>query len=68
MDENREVAVALEGAAVADYYAEVFDGDWSSDGTRELPVGVLVVAIGTAGGTVLALKRRLEFADNSRPQ
>jgi len=65
---NREVALAIEDEAVADYYAEVFDGDWSSDGTRELPVGVLVVAIGTAGGTVLALKRRLEFADNSRPQ
>ncbi len=51
---NREVALAIEDEAVADYYAEVFDGDWSSDGTRELPVGVVVVAIGTAGGTVLA--------------
>ena len=63
---NREVALAIEDAAVADYYAEVFDGDWTSDGTRELPVGVVVVAIGAAGGTVLALKRRLEFAENGR--
>jgi len=62
------VALAIEDEAVADYYAEVFNGDWSSDGTREIPVGVLVVTIGAAGGTVLALRRRLEFADNSRPQ
>ena len=65
---NREVALAIEDAAVADYYAEVFDGDWTSDGTRKLPVGVVVVAIGTAGGTVLALKRRLEFAEETGPQ
>lgn len=58
---NREVALAIEDEAVADYYAEVFDGDWRSDSTRELPVGVVVVAIGTAGGTALYLKRRLEF-------
>jgi len=60
---NREVALAIQDEAVANYYAEVFDGDWSSDGTRKLPVGVVVVAIGAAGGTVLALKRRLEFAE-----
>lgn len=58
---NREVALAIQDEAVADYYAEVFDGDWRSDGTREIPVGILVVTIGAAGGTVLALKRRLEF-------
>lgn len=65
---NREVALAIEDAAVADYYAGVFDGDWSSKGTRELPVGVVVVAIGAAGGTVLALKRRLEFVDQADRQ
>ena len=59
---NREVSLVIQDAAVADYYAEVFDGDWTGDGTRELPVGVVVVAIGAAGGTVVALKRRLEFA------
>ncbi|WP_253736242.1 phospholipase D-like domain-containing protein [Halohasta salina] len=66
LQNNREVALAIEDEAVADYYAEVFDGDWSSDGTRELPVGILVVTVGAAGGTVLALKRRLEFAANGR--
>ncbi|MFD1640974.1 phospholipase D-like domain-containing protein [Halohasta litorea] len=65
---NREVALAIQDEAVADYYAEVFDGDWSSDGTREIPVGILVVTIGAAGGTVLALKRRLEFADQPNRQ
>lgn len=63
VENNREVALAVEDQEVADYYAEVFDGDWSSDGSREIPVGIVVVAIGAAGGTVLALKRRLEFTD-----
>lgn len=63
VDNNREVALAIEDEAVADYYADVFDGDWSSDGTRELPVGILVASIGVAGGAVLYLNRRLTFAE-----
>lgn len=66
-EDNREVLVAVEDEAVADYYAEVFDGDWSGDHTREIPVGVLVVTTGIAGGTVLLLKRRLEFAAKTGP-
>jgi phosphatidylserine/phosphatidylglycerophosphate/cardiolipin synthase-like enzyme len=61
VDNNREVALAVEDSEVADYYAEVFDGDWSGGGTDDLPVGILVVAIGVTGGVVLVLKRRLEF-------
>jgi phosphatidylserine/phosphatidylglycerophosphate/cardiolipin synthase-like enzyme len=45
-EENREVVVALEGEAVADYYAAVFDDDWAADDDRPLPVGLL------AGGAV----------------
>ena len=63
---NREVAIAIEDEAVADYYAEVFVGDWdgdSADERDEIPVGVVVISVGIAGGAVLLLKRRLEFAD-----
>ncbi len=64
---NREVAVAIDDPAVADYYAEVFDGDWDGGETETdddaVPVGVVLVAVGAAAGTVLVLKRRLEFAE-----
>jgi phosphatidylserine/phosphatidylglycerophosphate/cardiolipin synthase-like enzyme len=63
VDNNREVALAIEDAEVADYYAAVFDGDWSGGGADDLPVGILVVAIGVAGGVVLVLNRRLTFAE-----
>jgi phosphatidylserine/phosphatidylglycerophosphate/cardiolipin synthase-like enzyme len=61
MTENREVAVALEGEAVAGYYARVFDSDWSaSDGQRDVPAGLLgVVAVAIAGAALFA--RRIEF-------
>jgi len=63
---NREVALAVDDPAVADYYAEVFDRDWEGGDTHddEIPVGVVVVSVGVAGGAVLLLKRRLEFADS----
>jgi len=61
---NREIAVAIEDETVADYYAEVFGGDWkaeSADDPEEIPVGVILISVGLAAGTVLLLKRRLEF-------
>jgi len=46
---NREVAVVLEGEAVAGYYAVVFDEDWRRSGerglARRLPVGLLVAVV-----------------------
>lgn len=62
---NREVAVAIEDDAVADYYAEVFEADWEGQSAdREIPVGVVVISVGIAGGAVLLLNRRLEFAEH----
>ena len=61
---NRELAVAIDDPAVADYYVDVFDGDWEShDANDDVPVGVVVVSVGTAAGAVLVLSRRLEFAE-----
>ncbi|QLD85066.1 phospholipase [Natronomonas halophila] len=57
--ENREVVVALEGEAVAAYYADVFEEDWSKpDATdRPLPAGLLgAVAVAGAGGLLVARK------------
>ncbi len=69
---NRELAVALEDPAVADYYTEVFDGDWEADEMQddddEIPVGVVLVSVAAAAGTVLVLKRRLEFAEAASQQ
>ncbi|MEF8806743.1 phospholipase D-like domain-containing protein [Natronomonas sp.] len=57
--ENREVVLALEGGAVATYYADVFRDDWSKTGTtdRPLPAGLLgAVAVAGAGGLLIARK------------
>lgn len=66
VENNREIAVAVEDAAIADYYADVFDGDWDGDSDEEqgLPVGIIVLSIGVAGGAVILLHRRLSFADD----
>ena len=60
MTENREVAVALEGEAVADYYAGVFDDDWSKSDRQKTPTGLLAVAAVALAGAVL-FGRRIEF-------
>lgn len=59
--ENREVLVALDGEAVAGYYADVFASDWSAGGTEpSLPVGLLGgVAVAVSGGLLVA--RKVEF-------
>jgi phosphatidylserine/phosphatidylglycerophosphate/cardiolipin synthase-like enzyme len=63
VENNREVVLVVEDETVADYYADVFEGDWSTEYTDEIPAGVLIVGIGVAGGAVLVLKRRLTFVD-----
>jgi phosphatidylserine/phosphatidylglycerophosphate/cardiolipin synthase-like enzyme len=58
--ENREVLVALEGEKAAAYYADVFESDWSADGERSLPAGLLGgVAVAVSGALLVA--RRIEF-------
>lgn len=60
LTENREVAVALEGEAVADYYAGVFSDDWSASNRRKTPAGLFgVAAVAIAGALLFA--RRIQF-------
>jgi len=71
-ENNRELAVAITDPAVADYYRQVFVGDWQAGSDTgwlggalpaELPAGLLVVAVGVSSGTILIAHRRLEFAE-----
>ena len=72
-ENNREVALAVTDDAVADYYREVFTGDWQAGGdsggssllpSGELPAGLVVVAVAVISGTALLAKRWLVFAEN----
>jgi phosphatidylserine/phosphatidylglycerophosphate/cardiolipin synthase-like enzyme len=63
---NREVVVALEGDAVANYYRESFAADWragrgGSLGGGDLPPAFAIGAVGAVAGAVLFVKRRLAF-------
>ncbi len=59
--ENREVAVALHGDAVADYYADGFDRDWQGGTSTPIP-SWLAAATAVAVLVLLALlARRIHF-------
>ncbi len=55
--ENREVAVALEGAAVAGYYASVFRSDWSGPDDRSVPTAVVGAAAVCVAAAALVARR-----------
>jgi len=61
---NREVLVALEGVAVADYYAEAFESDWSAGGggdeSRAIPTGLLG-GVAVAVSVALLAVRKVSF-------
>jgi phosphatidylserine/phosphatidylglycerophosphate/cardiolipin synthase-like enzyme len=66
-DENREVAVVLEGTEVGNYYGQVFDADWEGgDGgsgigdDSSLPVGIIAAVVGVVMLAVV-VGRRIEF-------
>lgn len=67
IEQNRELALALEGKAVGMYYGRVFDADWNGGSVgkgdaNDLPVGLTAAVCGIA---VLAwlVARRIEFAE-----
>lgn len=62
-EDNREVAVAVEGEQAAAYYADVFETDWAAGGgedSRSLPAGLLGVVAVAVAAAMLAV-RRIEF-------
>lgn len=59
--ENREVLLAIEDEAVADFYARAYAADWRGGGVH-LPVG-FVGGLGAAvGGAVVVARREVTFA------
>jgi phosphatidylserine/phosphatidylglycerophosphate/cardiolipin synthase-like enzyme len=58
--DNREVAVALEGAEPAAYYATIFQADWQNSDRRPVPAG-LFAAAAVSGSAALLLVRRFEI-------
>lgn len=58
--ENREVLVALEGGEAADYYASVFESDWSGPDPRSVPPAVVALA-GVLVAAAALVARRIEF-------
>ncbi len=55
--ENREVVLVLHGTAAADYFGDVFDGDWGGGDGPSLPVGVALAVAGVAVVAGLAATR-----------
>ncbi|MEZ3114547.1 phosphatidylserine/phosphatidylglycerophosphate/cardiolipin synthase family protein [Halobaculum sp. MBLA0147] len=71
--ENREVAVAVRGGGVADYFRRVFAADWrgprrglfdvlGGEGETGVPPLFAVAAVGLVAATALGVARRLRFA------
>jgi phosphatidylserine/phosphatidylglycerophosphate/cardiolipin synthase-like enzyme len=58
--DNREVVLSLAGGEAADYYADVFAGDWAGPSARSLPTALLGVA-GVAIAAAALLARRIEI-------
>jgi phosphatidylserine/phosphatidylglycerophosphate/cardiolipin synthase-like enzyme len=63
---NREVALILDGRAVADYFGEVFAADWQDDdSSRDVPLGLALAGLFAAALAVHGA-RRISFG--SEPQ
>lgn len=72
MKQNREVGLLLEGAAVGEYFTEVFEMDWEDgdaggDDEWELPVGVGLTVIGGVMAVILGAMR-IEFEPRQKTE
>ncbi|MDQ2049128.1 phospholipase D-like domain-containing protein [Natronolimnohabitans sp. A-GB9] len=63
-ENNREVLLALHGEAVANYYATVFEDDWTGDGRWTLPFGVSVTVIVVLALAALVGRRYVRFGES----
>ncbi|WP_121742695.1 phospholipase D-like domain-containing protein [Natronorubrum halophilum] len=63
-ENNREVLLALHGEAVATYYADVFEADWSADGgSWRLPFGVTLTTLAALALAAFVGRRYVRFGD-----
>ncbi|QLG47362.1 phospholipase D-like domain-containing protein [Natrinema halophilum] len=62
LENNREVLVALHGESAADYYASVFEADWSGE-RWQLPIGILVPAIIVSALAAVVGRRYVRFGE-----
>lgn len=62
--ENREVAVAVESPAAADYFARAFAADWRG-GSGRLPIGLAGAVVAAAALAVAVGQRRVAFTSNA---
>jgi len=58
---NREVLLAVENAAVADFYARTYAADWRGGGVH-FPVGMLAGLLVTLGIAIVVTRREVAFA------
>ena len=59
--ENREVLLAIEDEAVADFYARAYAADWRGGGVH-LPVGLVGGLVVTVAGAGVVARREVAFA------
>ncbi|SFB92401.1 Phosphatidylserine/phosphatidylglycerophosphate/cardiolipin synthase [Halobiforma haloterrestris] len=64
---NREVLVAAHGPEVAEFYAAVFEDDWSGDGGWTLPLEFGATAVLVLVAAALVGRRYLRFGDERPP-
>ncbi|APW99352.1 phospholipase [Halobiforma lacisalsi AJ5] len=64
---NREVLVAAHGTEVAEFYAAVFEDDWSGDGGWTLPLEFGATAVLVLVAAALVGRRYLRFGDEQPP-
>ena len=65
LENNREVLLALHGEAVATYYADVFDADWSGGGWR-FPIGLSVAVVLALAIAAIVGRRYVRFGTRQR--
>lgn len=69
MTQNREVGLLLDGAAVGEYFGDVFEADWEDGGAGgeaewEVPVGVGLTVVGGVVAVILGAMR-IEFGERT---
>ncbi|WP_222919517.1 phospholipase D-like domain-containing protein [Natrinema sp. SYSU A 869] len=62
LENNREILVALHGEAAANYYADVFEADWTG-GSWSFPIGLSVAVVVALVAAAIVGRRYVRFGD-----